>query len=429
MVSSKLRWLLGILLMGAAPTAVGMGAIDAEANELAEGVAVPAPGETNLLCFSDSDPEGPLRLRTRHSSAWDLRGWVNAGIIGNTDGPDSHFNGPYNAVDRANEPTLNQLYLIAEKRLPCHGTGLGARLDLLYGEDYLLAQSLGVETQSDGSSRWNDDYYGLALPQAYVSLGNQYLSLQAGHFYSVVGYEGVMAPDNLFYSKSYSYQFAGPFQHWGTQLNWTPTDAWTVNAGLINGWNALDRVEDHLGFIGRVRYDNRSLGSWTSFAIVTGDESNNVAGLLPDEEYANRTRYSWLAGLPLTAKLDYVFHHWLGFQEAGFVDGERADWFGIDQYLTYRLNRNWKAGARFEWFNDEEGTRVGLNRSRNPNDPPFPGEFYSTSVGLNWTPTRSFMMRPEIRADWYDGQSLREPFNDGLEDNQLMLGFDATLMF
>ena len=53
------------------------------------------------------------------------------------------------------------------------------------------------------------------MPQMYVEVGTQDLSLKVGHFYSIVGYEGVMAPYNFFYTKSYSYQFAGPFQHWG----------------------------------------------------------------------------------------------------------------------------------------------------------------------------------------------------------------------
>ena len=107
-----------------------------------------------------------------------------------------------------------------------------------------------MEKRPDGTARWNNQYYGSAFPQAFVSLGNQRLSLQLGHFYSIVGYEGVMAPDNFFYSKSYSYQFAGPFTHWGAQLNWRPSQAWTVQAGLHNGWDAFDRTTDRINAIG-----------------------------------------------------------------------------------------------------------------------------------------------------------------------------------
>ncbi len=161
-----------------------------------------------------------------------LRGWLAAGFVGNTSDPDSKFNGPYNAVDRANEPMANQAYLIGERALPQCGWGLGARVDVLYGLDFNLAQSLGFEVTPDVRPRWNSgEYYGLAVPQVYANIGNQDFSFQVGHFYSIVGYEGLMAPDNFFYSKSYSYQFAGPFQHWGGQMNWNLNDVVDVAVG------------------------------------------------------------------------------------------------------------------------------------------------------------------------------------------------------
>lgn len=277
---------------------------------------------------------------------WTISGWVNAGYMANFSSPASRFHGPYNAVDRSNEPMLNQIYLVAERGLPGQGAGWGGRFDYLFGEDYLLAQSVGLERNDDGTPRWNNEYYGSAIPQAYVTLGNRDLNIQAGHFYSVVGYEGLTAPSNFFYSKSYSYQFAGPFTHWGAQANWKASENWTVQTGLHNGWDALDRTTDRMGFISKVRYDSRDTGAWTSFAITTGDETNNLAGLPIRNEFTNRTRYSWIASMPLTCRTEYVFHHWLGFQERGAAGGERADWFGIDQYLFHQINSQWRAGLR-----------------------------------------------------------------------------------
>ena len=84
-------------------------------------------------------------------------------------------------------------------------------------------------------------------------------------------------------------------------------------------------------------------------------------------------------GLPLTCRLEYVFHHWLGVQQDGVSRGDTAYWYGVDQYLYYTINDCWKAGARFEWFRDEDGTRVGLNRPSNLNNVPYMGDFYSLS--------------------------------------------------
>ena len=78
-------------------------------------------------------------------------------------------------------------------------------------------------------------------------------------------------------------------------------------------------------------------------------------------------------------------------QQEGTFTGETAYWYGVDQYLYYTINNCWKAGARFEWFRDEDGTRVGLNRASNPNNPPYAGDFYSLSLGLNWKPRTNFI--------------------------------------
>ena len=84
---------------------------------------------------------------------------------------------------------------------------------------------------------------------------------------------------------------------------------------------------------------------------------------------------------------------------------------------------------RFEWFRDEDGTRVGLNRPSNPNNPPYVGDFYALSLGLNWKPRTNLLLRPEIRTDWYDGDAQRLPFDDGTDSSQLMLGLDAILLY
>jgi hypothetical protein len=56
------------------------------------------------------------------------------------------------------------------------------------------------------------------MPQAYVETNlpiGKGLSVKVGHFYTLLGYEVVTAPDNFFYSHSYSMQYGEPFTHWG----------------------------------------------------------------------------------------------------------------------------------------------------------------------------------------------------------------------
>ena len=189
---------------------------------------------------------GGIYFRRRDCGV-NLRGWVAAGFVGNTSDPDSKFNGPYNAVDRSNEPMMNQLYLIGERALPECGWGIGARVDMLYGEDFFLAQSARFrDSIRRWPQRWNREYYGLAFPQVVRKLGKPGPVLPTWPFLLDRRLRRLMAPDNFFYTKSYSYQFAGPFQHWGGQMNWNINEAWSVQLGLVNGWDALGSRERRL---------------------------------------------------------------------------------------------------------------------------------------------------------------------------------------
>ena len=78
-----------------------------------------------------------------------------------------------------------------------------------------------------------------------------------------------------------------------------------------------------------------------------------------------------------------------------------------------------------------DGTRVGLNRPSNPNHVPLPGNFYSLTIGPNWTPTGNLLMRPAFRWDFFGGPygGPRAPYNDGISNQQTMLGVDMIQKF
>src|SRR5262245_34917121 len=59
----------------------------------------------------------PWRICEQDPCGWNFFGWADGGYVYNSHSPNSKFNGPYNAVDRANEPVLNQFYLIGQKCL------------------------------------------------------------------------------------------------------------------------------------------------------------------------------------------------------------------------------------------------------------------------------------------------------------------------
>ena len=136
---------------------------------------------------------GSCGERSCGCSRFDVRGWLDVGFLLNGNESASSFHGPYNQTDR-HEGGLNQAYLVFERSLADNSCpSMGGRLDIVYGTDAFLAESKGFERAADGSVKWNGDNYGLAIPQAYGEIGNDQLSLKVGHFYTIVGYEGVPA--------------------------------------------------------------------------------------------------------------------------------------------------------------------------------------------------------------------------------------------
>ncbi len=112
-----------------------------------------------------------------------------------------------------------------------------------------------------------------------------------------------------------------------------------------------------------------------------------------------------------------------------------AEWYGLNQYLLYTINPCWQANLRVEWLRDDDGVRVA-----GPGNIPgiyawsgrgYAGNFYEITAGLNWRPNGNWIVRPECRCDWYDGEAgpVGLPFGGGDEDSQFTFGVDAILIF
>ncbi len=398
------------------------------------------PGCDSAGCDSSCDSMGCDSMGCDGESGptlfgFTLGGWVEAGTTLNSRrplNPSAGFgNLPVTFNYRDRELQLNQLYLFAERVADgsC-GLGLGGRFDLLYGEDYIFTQATGLELRDDGSGHWNNGQgsndgsgingssrNGLALPQAYGEVAYGDLSAKIGHFYTLIGNETVTATGNFFYSHAYTMQYGEPFTHTGVLGKWAAGDRLTVYSGIVNGWDRFDGLTDRAAYLGGATWTFPSEDTTLNFGIITGDEDAVVTPV-----NSNRTMYSVVLNHMLSDDLNFIFQHDLGVQDNGSVDGEDAQWYGINTYLLYTINECWKAGMRYEWFSDDDGTRV-VNEA---------GNFQDLTFGLNWSPFDSLVVRPETRWDWFDAHSdnaLPGPYDAFTERSQFTFAVDAIVTF
>lgn len=375
---------------------------------------------------------------------WFVDGWLEQGFTGNPDsdggliGP-AGTNGPLIFNDQANEYMLNQLYFTfgREVRQDACEWDLGGRVDVLYGTDYYFIQSTGLETYDDNSQKWNSGngprnggnagLYGLALPQFYVEAnvpwGNG-LNVKAGHFYTIMGYESVMAPENFFYSHSYMMQYGEPFTHTGILGSYPTSSCLTWYGGITRGWNTFDQPNGQVGFLGGFRWVSPHEATKLAFTLHTGSED-------PTGEN-NRTTYSLVFQQRINQCWTYVLEHNLGTEENARLTTSNtlgpATWYGLTNYLYYTVDPCLDLGVRFEWFDDRDNARVfGVSNDNVAQG----GSYYALTLGANYHPNSWFILRPEARWDYSDltAPGINGAFNNGTSKDQFTIGFDLITIF
>lgn len=408
------------------------------------------PGCTSAPCdcaMECPEPEEPWRLFSHcneNCHGINFRGWVNGGIMGNSDSPNSRFNGPVTFYDRAGEGQLSQVYFVAEKALDTAcGCDWGFRVDALYGSDYRFNISRGLSAEDNFTGRWNSSrFYGFDIPQAYVEVGYEDWSVKVGHFYTIIGYEVVTAPDNFFMTHAYTMQYGEPFTHTGILVTKKVNDQLSLMGGITNGWDNFEQVYGgEYSFLGGVTFSASDNNSKLAFALSIGQEEVIFGTQTPT---AQRYIQSVVYSRTLTDRLNYVFQSDYGNQHNANDAGADATWYGVNQYLFYKIDCCWTAGVRAEWFRDDDGYRVApagdyAQTGAFPNSNPasiggWEGNFFEVAVGLNYKPVSNpnLIIRPELRYDWYSGTQvggLAGPFDDNNSDDQFLYGIDLIYLY
>ena len=219
------------------------------------------------------------------------------------------------------------------------------------------------------------------MPQLYGELGNQTLNVKFGHFYTLIGYEVVPAIGNFFYTHAYTMQYGEPFTHTGVLGTWVPNDQLSIIGGVTNGWDNWDNglptpgnpgpgKTSNASFLGAVTFSSSDGSQALTIACSSGNEANGaLTGLGGQDLIGNRTVTSVVYTNEFTDKLTYVYQSDFGYaadagnpglryyQTQGQQNGS-AYWYGANQYLFYNFTDYLIGGLRFEWFRDNNGTRV-----------------------------------------------------------------------
>lgn len=326
-------------------------------------------------------------------SAITFGGWVQVGYHSGVTPAAAARNDALSFNNHPHRLNLHQGWLYAEKVADgSEGLDWGFRVDVMYGVDAGDTQAFGNRPGrwDNGGSFARGGGYGWAIPQAYGEIAAGDLSIKAGHFYTLIGYEVVTAPDNFFYSHALTMFNSEPFTHTGVLATYAASDDVTLYGGWTAGWDTgFDQVNGGSNFLGGI---STAVGDNATFTYITtiGDFGARSAAAGSSSGYS----HSLLFDVALDDTLNLVV-------QSDLVRTGNDDDVGINTYLIKSLNDKLGIGVRSEWWKNE-----GVSQ-------------YAVTGGVNIKPMDNLVIRPEIRHDW----------DDPTRGSETTFGIDAIVTF
>jgi len=387
-------------------------------------VDMPAPLYLDETATPSPPPPKPLTEGLNKigikTAPFNVYGFVEGSYTYGLSSPTNNFiSGRVFDIDNQ-EVMLNQADLTVEKPVDAAAAAkdnkwdVGGKVEVVYGNDARFIHANGLNFYGGASPQINPENQ-LDLVQAYVDValpvGNG-LTIRAGKFVTLLGYETINPTFNPLYSHSFEFGYGIPFTHTGVLGMYSFSDKLSVTGGVTRGWEqSLKDNNDDPDYLGQVKYVfTDKITGFLNF--VTGPEQT-------DNDSLWRTVFDAVVTYAATDKLSLGANPSFGFEPGASPTGSAAQWYGVALYGGYKFNDYVTANARGEWFGDPQGAR-GLG-----------GNWYEVTAGLGIHPMphndigQNLLVRPEIRWDYSNDGNI----DAGTDNNQWTAAIDAIFTF
>jgi len=313
---------------------------------------------------------------------------------------------------------------------------IGFTLEQLYGWD-------GAYIHSNGLTIYSPSKIGFAahpkaqydLNQAnivfsFATIGHG-LSIEAGKFDTLLGYEVIDATGNAFFSHSYIFD-EEPFTHTGVIATYNITDPngptpFTATGGITRGWDqALKDNNGSIDATGQLKYTVTNKYS-VLLNVITGDES--PSGSQDGWRTVIDANGTYNASDQLTLGFNGMYA-WQAQAKYGGVGAGTGSWYGFAGYAGYKISDQVTVNARAEWFDDQNGsapTQLAVGPAVGAAN-----QFYEVTLGVSLKPladanatVAGLTIRPEARWDYSDHAA----FNEGTQNDQWTAAIEAYFSY
>jgi hypothetical protein len=280
------------------------------------------------------------------------------------------------------------------KKDPSEKYPFGYGLVLTAGRDAQKNHALGIFRSSDDTFAYSNTAP-FDLQEAYGSYKipiGEGLTLKAGKWVTLLGYEVIESPNDLNFSRSFMFSFGIPLTHVGALLSYPVADFLTVTAGTVVGWDVAKDNNSAMSFTGQFAATPIKDVALT-FNWITGPEQNS-------NDTHNRTTldfiavYTGIKRLTLALNYDYSWENKdATLVASGTRDDTRASWWGIAGYGAWDWTESLRTAVRVEYFADLESVRTAARPAGNRTG------LWETTATLQYKIWRGLVGRLEYRHD------------------------------
>ncbi|PYN88831.1 MAG: hypothetical protein DMD89_35750, partial [Candidatus Rokuibacteriota bacterium] len=258
--------------------------------------------------------------------------------------------------------TFNALE-VSVKKDPSERYRLGYGVVLTAGVDSQKNHSLGIFRDRDDQGPFFRNTEKIDLPEAYASylvpMGNG-LTVKAGKWATLIGYEVYESPKNLNFSRSFLYTLGTPYTHTGLLVTYPVAPWFSVTAGFTNGWDNADNNNGYLRPIGSFAFTpSDKLSATVSYLFGPEQNRDQMRGRDINNRWVVDTTivYTGIDRVTLSVNFDFAGEENDPALVAVGRQNANSSWGGIAGYVGYDWTKALRTVLRLENFYDPQGVR------------------------------------------------------------------------
>lgn len=219
-------------------------------------------------------------------------------------------------------------------------------------------------------------YAGLALDAKAT------LWLDAGVFASHIGYETILATDNVCLTRSFASE-STPYFNSGARLMYTPRGKWRMGIHAMNGWQKFLRSNQQEGM-----YAVGHSLSWRSKTLEL--HSNSYAGASPWNQRIWRLFLNTFARIYFNKDAGMIIGVDVGGDQQDIGSDQWHSWQTYSTIVFFKPHENIRQAVRFEYFQDPQSIVRYLLQ-------PGSGAITEVSTTIDYVGIPHAMLRGEVK--------------------------------